>query len=93
MFDDPGCLAAFVASGAVPAEQIHSLWVSDYLEPGTMLPAETALFVRSDSLRTPMNSRVVAVGRRDGADSLAYAVSGVMLSWSDVVADAGRGGH
>lgn len=93
MFDDAGCLAAFVASGDVPAREIASLWVSDYLTPGALLPAETALFVRSDSLRTPMNSRVVAVGRREGADSLAYALGGVVLSWREVLADAGRGGH
>jgi len=93
VFDDPGCLAAFVASGDVPPDQIHSLWVSDYLEPGTMLPAGSALFVRSDSLRTPMNSHVVAVGHRREADSLAIAVSGVILTWAEVVAGAGHGAH
>lgn len=93
LFDDAGCLAAFVASGEVPREQIHSLWVSDYLEPGTLLPADSALFVRSDSLQTPMNSHVVAVGRRAAADSLARASSGVTLTWAEVLADTGHGAH
>jgi copper chaperone NosL len=92
-FDDPGCLAAFVASGEMPHDQIHSLWVNDYLEPGTLLPAESALFVRSDSLLTPMSSHVVAVGRRGAADSLARALSGIVLTWPEIVADAGHGAH
>jgi copper chaperone NosL len=88
MFDDAGCLAAFVADGAGDAGAIRSLWVSDFLHPGIMVTAEEAHFVRSDSLRTPMDTRVVAVARREAADSLAQAMGGVVVAWEDVVAGA-----
>jgi copper chaperone NosL len=91
LFDDAGCLAAFVAAGEEDARSIRSLWVSDYVEPGTLLNVEDAHFIRSDSIRTPMDTRVVAVGRRDAADSLAHATGGVVIAWADVVAEAG--GH
>ncbi|HKP30212.1 MAG TPA: hypothetical protein VJU15_12450, partial [Gemmatimonadales bacterium] len=45
LFDDAGCLAAFVAEGAGEAQAIRSLWVSDYVHPGIMLRAEQAHFV------------------------------------------------
>jgi len=50
---------------------------------------EQAHFVRSDSLRTPMDTRVVAVARRDAADSLAQSLGGTVIAWSEVVAEAG----
>ena len=89
VFDDAGCLAAFVADATGDAEAIQSLWVSDFLHPGIMLEAEEAHFVRSDSLRTPMDTRVVAVARREAADSMAQAMGGAVIAWADVVAEAG----
>jgi len=89
LFDDAGCLAAYIADGTGDAQAIRSLWVSDYLHPGIMLEAEQAHFVRSDSLRTPMDTRVVAVGRRDAADSLAQSLGGAVIAWAEVVAEAG----
>jgi copper chaperone NosL len=88
LFDDAGCLAAYVADGSEDAQAIRSLWVSDYLHPGIMLEVGQAHFVRSDSLRTPMDTRVVAVARRDAADSLAQALGGTVIAWTEVVAEA-----
>ena len=89
LFDDAGCLAAFVAEGTADPGTIQSLWVSDYLHPGIMLEAEQAHFIRSDSLRTPMDTRVVAVASRGAADSLAQSLGGTVVAWADVVSEAG----
>jgi len=91
VFDDPGCLAAFVAEGTVPPGEVHSLWVSDFLAPGPLLRVEEATFLRSDSVRTPMNSQVVALRRGARADSLRAAWRGEFLTWPDVVDRAGTG--
>jgi copper chaperone NosL len=91
LFDDPGCLAAFVAEGTVPPGEVHSLWVSDFLAPGPLLPAEDATFLRSDSVRTPMNTHVVALRPGPSADSLRAAWGGELLAWPEVVSRAGTG--
>ena len=91
VFDDPGCLAAFVAEGTVAPADVHSLWVSDFLAPGPMLPVEQATFLRSDSVRTPMNTHVVALRPGARADSLRAAWNGEFLTWPDVVARQGTG--
>ena len=39
VFDDVGCLLAFVREGTVPEEQVHSLWVYDYLRHDSLLDA------------------------------------------------------
>lgn len=86
IFDDPGCLAAFVREGTVAPESIHSLWVNDFLSPDAPpLRVEEAVFLRSDSLRTPMNHGVAALRPGPGADSLANALGGRLVRWHDVV--------
>lgn len=88
-FDDVGCLAAFVRDGKVPAARVHSLWVYDYLEPDSLLDARRAVYLRSDSLRTPMASGLAALRPGPGADSLRARLGGELLPWNEVPA----GGH
>ncbi len=85
-FDDVGCLATFVATSGVPAAQVRSLWVSEFLPPHALLEAGRAVFLRSDSLRTPMDYGIVALAPGPRADSLRAALGGELLSWDRVLA-------
>jgi copper chaperone NosL len=86
VFDDPGCLASFVREGSVAAEAVHSMWLNDFLAPDAPpLRVEEAIFVRSDSLRTPMNHGVAALRPGPSADSLRTALGGTLVRWEDVM--------
>jgi copper chaperone NosL len=87
VFDDVGCLATFTATGPVPPDQVQGVWVTDLRHPGTLIPAQDAMYLRTDSLRTPMGSHLVAVPRQ-AADSLRSALGGELLDWSAVLARA-----
>lgn len=91
VFDDPGCLAAFVAEGTVPPDQVHSLWVNDFLSPSDLLRAEEATYLRSDRIRTPMNTEVIALRPGTRADSLRAAWGGELIPWDAVVARSAAG--
>lgn len=85
VFDDPGCLAAFVREGSVAADAVHSLWVQDYLDPDAPpLRVEDAVFLRSDALRTPMDHRLAALRPGPRADSLRAALGGELVGWGEV---------
>lgn len=86
VFDDAGCLAAWVREGREGTERVHSLWVVDFLRPGTLIPAEEATYLRSDSLRTPMSFDLVAVAPGPPADSLARRLSATPVSWAELLA-------
>jgi copper chaperone NosL len=86
-FDDAGCLATFTVSGLVGPEQVHSAWVTDFRRPGTLLPAQDAIFLRTEAVRTPMSSSLVAVPRAAG-DSLQAALGGTLLDWPQLLAAA-----
>lgn len=84
-FDDVGCLAAYVAGDGVPKERIASLWVNEFSAPDSMLEVRRAVFLRSDSLRTPMDYHVVALRPGPAADSVRAALGGELLSWHQVL--------
>ncbi len=88
-FDDVGCLAM----GLIGADstRVHSLWVSDYLEPDSVVAVERMIFIRTDSVRTPMHYGIVAVRPGPAADSLTIALGGTKLGWHEVVAGARAG--
>jgi copper chaperone NosL len=84
VFDDVGCLAAFAAAGSVPSEVVHSMWVHDLLRPDSLLDARTAVYLRVDSLRTPMSSHVAALAPGAKADSVVARMGGVRLTWQEL---------
>ena len=86
VFDDIGCLAAYLATGALQQGAVHSTWAHDFVAPAEWVPTHDLAFVRSDSFRTPMGSGLVALARPQVADSLREAVGGERLDWAQVLA-------
>lgn len=83
-FDDIGCLAEFVASGQVSRDEVHSVWVSDFRDPATLLDAASAVYLEVDSLRTPMGSGLAA-SAPGSADSFAALLGGERRTWAELV--------
>lgn len=83
VFDDVGCLAAFVESGKVPAAEVHSMWVNDFLHPDTRLEARDAAYLRVDSLPTPMGSHLVAFRPADAA-RMREVLGGDLVRWEQL---------
>ncbi len=86
-FDDVGCLATFIVGGPVEPDQVHSAWVTDFRLPGTLIPAQDAIFLRTDAVHTPMSSNLLAVPRAAG-DSVQAALGGTLLDWAQILAEA-----
>jgi copper chaperone NosL len=91
-FDDAGCAAEHLAQEQTPAAEVSSVWVIDFGHPDSLIPAGTALFVRSTTFHTPMGSGVVATADSTAADALAHTSGGTVLRWNDVLAVAKAGG-
>jgi len=87
-FDDIGCLATFLADSGAQVSAGGRAWVSDFLHPDQWIPADSATYLRSSSVHTPMASGIVAVRTEVSLDSLAVALSGARLSWVQVLATA-----
>ena len=90
-FDDAGCAADHLVSGATPPTEVSSVWVVDYSRPDTLLAASAAVFVRSEKFPTPMGSGVVALPDSARARALAAESGGVVLTWPEVLGLASQG--
>jgi copper chaperone NosL len=83
-FDDIGCLASWLRAEPRP---VKALWVASFAS-GEWLAAEQATFLRTDSLRTPMASGLIASQSPAEADSLGAFLGGARQSWGEVAAAA-----
>ena len=87
-YDDAGCAAEAIADGEVAEGDVREVWVIDYSRPDRLISSDSAIFVRSQGLRTPMGSGVAATAGRDAARGLAVDLRGTVLDWRGVVAAA-----
>jgi copper chaperone NosL len=82
VFDDVGCLVEF--AGTIPPEQIHSLWVHDFQPSDSLLDARQMVYLRVDSLQTPMGSHLAALRPGPAADSVRARFGGELVTWDDL---------
>lgn len=61
-FDALECMLGWYAAGSVPQTDIHSLWVTDFIRPGTLIDARTAFYLESAMFRSPMGMNYAAFG-------------------------------
>lgn len=83
-FDDVGCLAAWLGGTSEP---VGSAWVTSFVDRQSWLSADSAVYLRTDSLRTPMASGLIALRPGQEADSVRAALGGTILSWREVLAN------
>ena len=78
-FDSIECLASYVAA-LDDQQRVRSLWVTDYAAPGTLIPAESARFLRvSDGPGSPMGLGLRAFSVAQPGEQ------GEVLDWADVL--------
>ena len=94
-FDAIECMAAFVDSGDGTELDIHSLWVPDFHDPGNWMEAETAWYLQSDDLRSPMALNFSAYTDEGTARSQQSEFGGRVVRWMevrDIVRESWSGG-
>lgn len=83
-FDSIECMVAFLAGDELAKDQIHSIWVSDYLKPGTWLRAEEARYLQSANLRSPMGLNLSAFKTLNDLESVRAETNGLERRWADL---------
>jgi copper chaperone NosL len=88
-FDSVECLASFAAS--IPADRTRAILVSDFANPGTMLPVEAARFYRDTRRSGPMGGGILAVSKTADSAWVELNVRGAALAWDELSALAAAG--
>ena len=82
VFDDVGCLTAWMAENSEP---VATAWVESFTAPHGWIRADSAVYLRSDTLRTPMASGLAALRPGAEADSIRSLLGGSLLTWSEIL--------
>jgi copper chaperone NosL len=78
--DSAECLLRFLEAATVTADEIHSRWVSA-VDTGELVRAESAWFVQSPSIRSPMGGGLAAFSTQDAAAGAADGNDGKLMDW------------
>lgn len=86
MFDSVECLAGYVLAHPEIKAETHSLWVTSFDDPGTLIQLDDAFFLHTPALRSPMGMNLTAFGSETTEDAMLDVYGGEVLTWGDVLA-------
>ena len=83
-FDDANCMINFLNSGFLEGEEVSHKLLVDYTQPGKLLPVEHAFFLKSEEIRSPMNSGVAAFESEASMHEFKQKWSATLLGWGEL---------
>jgi copper chaperone NosL len=83
-FDAIECLAGYINDKKITKSDIHSLWVMDYDNPGTFLPAQKSFFLQSLQFQSPMSLNLAAFANSKAVQAAQQKSGGKELYWDGV---------
>jgi len=88
VFDSPECMAQWVAARPGHMEGIHSLWVTDFIRPGSLIDATTAYYLHSEMIKSPMGMNYAAFSSDEERHRAQISFTGDYRTWPDAMYDA-----
>lgn len=82
-FDSAECMVNYLHAEE-RGEKPHSTWVMDFANPDVLVDAESAFYLVSPTLGSPMGLGVTAFGRAEDRDGAIHAFGGEPTDWTGV---------
>ena len=83
-FDDAHCLFSFLHENDNANAKNARIYFVDFSGKHEFMPAEKAVYLKSDALRTPMNGNVAAFKSEDNLQAAVQKFPGVVLNWNEL---------
>jgi copper chaperone NosL len=83
-FDSVECLVGYIDNKKLNEKDYSSAWVGNYSNPGNLIDAGKAIYLKNDELRSPMGLNVLAVETQDQFDIIFEKDGGKRLVWKDL---------
>jgi copper chaperone NosL len=80
-YDDVNCMVNHAKGLPDGMAGATHLLIADMAAPATLIPVQSAFFLRSDEIRSPMGSRVAAFSDAEVRDSLMAVIGGTVIDW------------
>lgn len=83
-FDSPECMIEWTEGGSVSKSDILSYWVTDFLQPGSLIEARTACYLESEMIHSPMGLNVAAFRDQHACERARVNFVGTVRTFDDV---------
>ena len=83
-FDSIECLVGYIDNKKLDKTNYSSVWVGNYANPGNIIDANKAIYLKNDELRSPMGLNVLAVENQDQYNLIFIEYGGRKLSWDNL---------
>ncbi len=84
-FDDAHCVAEYLQAGQIKKEDVKMVVFTNFKQPDEFLQTTNAWFVKSASLKSPMNGNVAAYADKATAEAEAQSLPGEAGSWEEIM--------
>jgi copper chaperone NosL len=84
-FDDMRCFVNYYNSGNDDQSDFQHALVVDYLNPGKLINAFDAYYLKSSEIRSPMDGQVAAFETKSSMSKFKKEWKGIYLAWGEVV--------
>ncbi len=84
-FDDLNCMIDFYNTDNVLEENIAKSLVIDFSNPEKLIDGQTALYVHSDKIKSPMVSQIAAFSNRESLELFNKEWGGKVMNWNELV--------
>lgn len=84
VFDDVNCMLQFMDSEDGKTQLYKHILVTDFVNPGVLLDASLAFYLKSEEFKTPMASQIVAFPDYDMLKEYKSKTGGVYLAWGEL---------
>lgn len=86
-FDDASCFLHFYHSDAGPQEDYKYKLIVDYANPGHLIAADYAFYLKSDNIKSPMAGKLAAFEKVEDKDKYYKEWKAIYLSWGEAVTE------
>lgn len=83
-FDSIECLAAFEIAGIVNFGTSQSRWVSDCSKPGELIEFDSATFIHSLAIKSPMGMGLIAVATEKLGERIIDIRESRVVDWNEI---------
>jgi copper chaperone NosL len=83
-FDDVNCLLKFYNSGQVSTEDMKDILIVDFSKPEKLIDARNALYIKSESIKSPMAGNVAAFESNKDLQKMNADWKGILLTWGEL---------
>jgi len=83
-FDDSNCMVNFLNSNYINIEDVAFKLMVDYSQPEKFIPADEAFFLKSEEIRSPMNSGIAAFETEKAMKEYKKKWKAIYLGWGEL---------